>query len=162
VWEDRDGGGCTTAGNPGAEECASLVMEVVPLVMRFLRAEMRRHAGLRLSVPQFRTLVYLHGHAGATLSDVAEHLGITLPAMSRLVDRLVERGLVSREAHPGDRRCVTLTLTAEGQRVLEAARERTRAEVARVLALLAPAEQEVLRQGLVLLEKCFSGGRQAE
>ena len=158
AWEGGDGGWCMTAGGSGAEECSSLLMEVVPLVMRFLRAEMRRHAGQRLSVPQFRTLVYLHRRPGATLSDVAEHLGITLPAMSRLVDRLVERGLVSREAHRGDRRCVTLTLTAEGESVLEAVRGKARGEVAKVLASLAPEQRDVLREALSLLQKLFSGG----
>ncbi|MCL6449807.1 MAG: MarR family transcriptional regulator [Acetobacteraceae bacterium] len=146
-----------TAGSPGAEECAHLVMEVIPAVMRFLRAEMRRHAGLGLSVPQFRTLVYLHRHPGATLSDVAEHLGITLPAMSRLVDRLVERGLSSRKVHPGDRRCVTLALTAEGEGVLGTVRDKARAEVAGALASLAPEQRDVLREALSLLQELFSG-----
>lgn len=143
----------------GAEECASLVMDVIPLVMRFLRAEMRRHAGGYLSVPQFRALAYLHRHPGATLSDVAEHLGIGLPAMSRLVDGLVERRLVSREAHPEDRRCVTLALTAEGQGVLEEVGERARVEVAKVLAPLAPMDRDVLRRGLLLLARSFSAAR---
>ena len=53
-------------GELAGEECASLVMEVVPVVMRFLRGEMRRQVGLRLSVPQFRTLAYVHRHCGAT------------------------------------------------------------------------------------------------
>ena len=142
----------------GVEECASRLMEAIPLAMRFIRAKMCRHAGLQLSVPQFRTLAYLHRRPGANVSEAAEHLGITLPAMSRLLDRLVERGLVTRTVDPRDRRRATLALTVLGQGVLSTAWDKTRAEVAGILALLAPEQRDLLTKGLALLEQLFSGG----
>ena len=88
------------------EECARQVLEAVPLVMLAIRTEMRRHRGSDLSVPQFRVLVYLNRHAGASLSDIAEHMGLTLPSMSKMIDGLVLRGLVLRRTNPADRRRV--------------------------------------------------------
>jgi len=68
------------------DECARQVLETVPLVMRTVRAEMRRRRTADLSVPQFRTLNFLNRQAGASLSQVAEHIGLTLPSMSLLVE----------------------------------------------------------------------------
>jgi hypothetical protein len=62
--------------------CAREVMETVPLVMRFIRTEMRSRRAPSLSVPQFRVLTFLSRRPGAPLSSVAEHLGS--PARLRL------------------------------------------------------------------------------
>ena len=94
------------------ELCAREVMETVPLVMRFIRKEMRSRRAPSLSVPQFHVLTFLSCEPGAPLSSVAEHLGVTRSTASAIVDRLVRRKLVSRTAHPQERRCVVLTLTS--------------------------------------------------
>src|SRR2546423_14828906 len=77
-----------------AQQCAGEIMETVPAVMRFLRAKMRHHGAPFLSVPQFRVLVFLYRHPGASLSSVAEHLGVTCPTASVLFDRLGRGGLI--------------------------------------------------------------------
>ena len=51
------------------------------------------------------------------LSELNLHVLLSQPALSRLVDRLVERGLVSRTADPRDRRGVRLALTENGRTV---------------------------------------------
>src|SRR5690349_2776005 len=110
------------SNNPAsAEACAALMMETVPSVMRTIRAEMRHRRPCDLSVPQFRALAFIRRHPGASLSDVAEHLGLTLPAASTLVDNLVARDLISRAPNPENRRRVTLTLTPPGQAAFAAA-----------------------------------------
>jgi MarR family transcriptional regulator, lower aerobic nicotinate degradation pathway regulator len=48
-------------------------------------------------------------------SEVAERLGMTRGAISKLVERLVRKNLVSRKAGVGDRRFQTVKLTAEGR-----------------------------------------------
>ena len=68
-------------------ECARHVMETVPTLMRAIRKEMRSYREAGLSVPQFRLLIYLNRNEGVSLSDVAGHLGLSLPAMSRMVTR---------------------------------------------------------------------------
>jgi DNA-binding MarR family transcriptional regulator len=48
------------------------------------------------------------------LGELNRHVLLSQPALSRMVDRLVERGLVSRATDPRDGRGVRLALTAEG------------------------------------------------
>jgi DNA-binding MarR family transcriptional regulator len=111
-------------------------METIPAVMRFLRTEMRRHGTPFLSVPQFRVLVFLYRHPGTSLSSVADHLGVTCPTASVLVDRLVRRGLIDRTVYPQERRRIALVLTVIGAQHLQQAREAASVRVANLLASL--------------------------
>ncbi len=137
------------------EECAIEVMETVPFVMRFLRAEMRRQRSTDLSVPQFRALGFLSRYPGASLSDLAEHLGITKATASATVDRLVRRGLIDRIDDPQERRRLTLTLTDEGNLQLQQARVAAHASVSEVLENLSQAKLLQITKGLVLLGEAF-------
>jgi len=59
----------------------------------------------------------------ATVSDVAEHLGVTKQAASVLVGELVEAGYVRRAPHPTDARAKVLALTERGWACTEVANE---------------------------------------
>ncbi len=141
---------------------AGELLDVVPRVMRVLRAQMHSHRAADLSVPEFRTLGFLNGHAGASLSDVADHIGLTLPSMSKLIDGLVERKLVTREFDPGDRRRVTLTLTGRGRAILQAAHAPTQAYLAEVLSALSPVERATVVQAMRMLRPLFISEREKE
>jgi DNA-binding MarR family transcriptional regulator len=52
--------------------------------------------------------------AGATVSELAAHLGITRQAGAQLVDELVAKGYVERRRHPDDGRAQLITLTERG------------------------------------------------
>lgn len=142
--------------SPEPDDCAALVLETVPLVMRSVRAEMRGSRAPDLSVPQFRALNFLYRCPGASLSDVADHVGITLPSMSKLVEKLVARGLVTRQDDPGDRRRVTLALTEPGRAELQAAREATQARLAQRLAALSPEQRAVVVEAMRALRSVFA------
>jgi DNA-binding MarR family transcriptional regulator len=144
------------------QETAAELLDVVPQVMRILRAQMRRHRTADLSVPEFRTLGFLNRHAGASLSDVADHIGLTLPSMSKLVDKLVERKLVTREFDTADRRRVTLALTGRGRAILQAARATTQAYLAEALSTLSPAERATVVQAMRVLRPLFISDREKE
>lgn len=67
------------------------------------------------------------------LTDLHRRVLLSQPALSRLVDRLVARGLVDRLGDPGDRRAVRVSLTAEGrERQREVGRAHAR-DVARAM-----------------------------
>jgi DNA-binding MarR family transcriptional regulator len=145
-----------------ADDCARNVLEVVPLVVRTLRATMRLHRGAHLSVPQFRSLGYLSREAGASLSDVAEHVGLTLPSMSKMIDGLVERRLVCRGISTRDRRRITLALSALGRATLQRARGRTQARVAEMLDALSEAERATVIRAMHALRPVFEPGRPSD
>jgi DNA-binding MarR family transcriptional regulator len=137
------------------ELCAREVMETVPLVMRYIRMEMRSRRAPSLSVHQFRVLTFLSRRPGAPLSSVAAHLGVTRSTASAMIDRLVRRKLVSRTAHPAERRSVVLTLTPTGARHHQQARESASARMAKVLAGLPAADLLQVTKGLTLLGSAF-------
>src|SRR5262249_47564457 len=127
-------------------ECAAEVLETVPIVMRVLRAHARGESSPDLSMPQFRALAFVGRNEGAMLSDVALFLGLTPPAASKLVDGLVDGGLVLREAGTSDRRRLALKLQAAGRRIYERAVESAEQYLSDHLSALKPdARGEVLR-----------------
>jgi len=70
--------------------------------------------GHDLNFTQYITLKTLaHGPAGAT--ELARAAYLHPGAMTRLLDKLEERGLLAREAVPGDRRALTIMLTDAGR-----------------------------------------------
>jgi len=68
------------------------------------------------------------------ISDLNRHVLLSQPALSRLVDRLAERGLVERLADPADGRGVRLALTAAGRDLQRQVGRRHARSVARALA----------------------------
>ena len=75
---------------------------------------------LDLSLPQYRVLALL-GDGSTASSVLARKLAVSPPTVTAVVDGLVARGLVERQADPEDRRRLTLLLTRDGKRVLAAA-----------------------------------------
>jgi DNA-binding MarR family transcriptional regulator len=74
-----------------------------------------------LTFPQWRVLVVLGDQPdGATVSTVAARVGVTIPATSRQLRRLEQRGLVWTAPDERDRRAVRAGLTAAGITVRDA------------------------------------------
>jgi len=150
-------GRASGSGPTTAHECAREVMEAVPVVMRVIRAEMRLRGGQFATVPQLRALGLVHRRPGASLTDVAAHLGVTPATTSVLVDRLVRRGLLRRDAHPEERRRISLSLTPAGERHLRAARTATRQRLAEILEALPAPDRAAISAGVSLLRHAFGG-----
>jgi DNA-binding MarR family transcriptional regulator len=123
--------------------------------MGALRTIMARPDISPFTVPQFRSLLYVHRHVGASLSETADFLGLTLPSASKLVDQLVKRGLLVRQHDPADRRRMTLRLTATGDALLKGAQATVRRQLATMLAAFSDAELAVLERALTLLHLSF-------
>ncbi|HZZ48869.1 MAG TPA: MarR family transcriptional regulator [Pseudonocardia sp.] len=112
-------------------------------------------AGLDLSLAQVATLYLLTASqelgTPPTVREVAQRIGRSVSATSRLVDRLVSAGLVDRWEDPSDRRAKRLTLTDRGQgslREFERTRARAQLELARYLST---AEQSTVADAMALL-----------
>lgn len=133
----QDAGNDTASDS--AEALAAELMEVAPLVMREIRAMMRRNRSAGVTVPQFRALVFVRLRPNCSLTAVADHLGLSTPATSRMIDALVASGYIEREPSPTDRRFVTLRLSELGERVQLAARS---AALMQVVARLSPLTAE--------------------
>lgn len=76
---------------------------------------------------QVVALRYLALNESSLMSDVAEGLGISFPAATKTIDRLVRKSLVSRSEDPHDRRVVRIRLTELGKQLVnEINQERSR------------------------------------
>ncbi len=139
-----------------SEECAHEALDVIPLVMSELRSQFRRYGTRDLSVPQFRTLNFLSQHKGASLSEVAEHIGLMLPSMSMLVDGLVTRDFAVRQTSSDDRRRMTLNLTERGQTKLRSVREATQTYLAKLFNHLSKADRVTVIRAMQILKPVFS------
>ncbi|MFD8302301.1 MarR family winged helix-turn-helix transcriptional regulator [Streptomyces sp. NPDC059690] len=85
---------------------------------------------------------------GATVTELAVHLGVTKQAASQLVDEVVRKGYAERRAHPADARARLIVLTERGWACTRAA-EAAAAEVVREWAdVLGESEVRVLREQL--------------
>lgn len=135
--------------------CAAEVLDTVPLVMQSIRGHMRHSRGAGISVPQFRVLTYLNRTQGASLSAVADRVGLSLPATSRLIEGLVERELVRRKESARDRRFVVLELTPQGRDHVRAARSAAQANLADTLASLSASERAHVAEVMSLLRPLF-------
>ncbi|MFH8499212.1 MarR family winged helix-turn-helix transcriptional regulator [Streptomyces coeruleorubidus] len=60
---------------------------------------------------------------GATVTDLAAHLGVTKQAASQLVDEMVRKGYAERRPHPHDARARLVVLTGRGWECTRAAEE---------------------------------------
>ena len=126
-----------------AERAADAVAQVIPRAMRQIRAVARAEAG-GLSVPQFRALGYVERHPGVGLTELAEHLGVSLPAASALVDRLVVSRLVDRSPDPAERRRIRIVVTEPGRAAVLAANAAVRSWWRSQLVHLSPAELDAV------------------
>jgi DNA-binding MarR family transcriptional regulator len=137
-------------------QCASELLEVVPLMMRVIRARVRSKTGPELSMPQFRALAFLGRNEGAMLGDVANFLSLTLPSASKMIDGLVSAGFARRETGRPDRRKVALTLTAVGQKKYGAALKASEDFLVERVEGLSANQREHLVTTMRLLHAIFS------
>lgn len=78
------------------------------------------------------------------IGDLGDSVLLSQPGLSRLVDRLVQRGLVERTPDPADGRSVRVGLTSAGVECQKTVGRRHARSVARAMAALTPAELEKL------------------
>ncbi|MFD0868252.1 Uncharacterized HTH-type transcriptional regulator yusO [Chlamydia abortus] len=69
------------------------------------------------TIEQHAILCYLHGSKLCTPTELADVFGVGKSAITAIVTRLEDKGLIERVRDDKDRRMVYLSLTAEGERV---------------------------------------------
>ena len=115
-----------------------------------LRDRMRREWGTTL--PRFDVMAALHrAEGGLTMGALSGALRVSNGNVTGLVDRLVEDGVVRREAVVGDRRAHRVRLTEEGRAAFEAMARLHEAWVDELLSPIGPDELGVIRTGLARL-----------
>jgi MarR family transcriptional regulator for hemolysin len=137
------------------DACAHELMDTAPQIIQAIRVEMRRGRGSDISIPQFRAMRFIQVQPDLSLSHLAEHLGLTLPSVSKLVDGLVKQKLITRKESTADRRKITLVLTSTGAAIVDSARADARTNLAQKLKHLSDNDLETISQAMQLLRPIF-------
>lgn len=125
-------------GLESAHEIAGLLFQVTEQVRHVLESTARH---FELTPPQARALLELE--RPASMRSVADRLHCDASNITGIADRLEARGLVAREADPGDRRVKTLVLTAQGRRARDELEQSIRSSP--VMTGLSASERATLR-----------------
>jgi DNA-binding MarR family transcriptional regulator len=122
----------------------------------------QRLSELDLTFAQSQVLFYVSDHPACPMGDVAKAFGVTLPAVTHIIDRLEQKGFATRGAMPGDRRVTALDLSATGKALAqELHTTRTRAMEA-ILARVSPAERRRIVKGVeALVEAAMRAAEEA-
>lgn len=146
-------GAGATAAEAGEDELRELATGLHSAAIRLLRTLRREDDGTGLSAPRLSALSVIVFAGPLSLAELAAAEQVRPPTMSRLVDALVEAGLVARNSDPADRRTLRLTATAKGRRVMEQGRERRVKALMARLASLPAAERRSLAHAARTLER---------
>jgi len=115
---------------------------------------LREVAGDKLTTSQLKLLYLVAQTESVTIGEAAYFLGVSSPAASKTVEKLVRRRLLRRNDIQGDRRSSELSLTEQAQRLLdnyEAVRNQRAAEI------FSQYSPEVLRDTAEVLDHLASG-----
>jgi len=144
-----------------SQEKESLIDRVFQLQVDMYRALRPNLQGewLRadLTMPQLKVLLLLFMEGSARMSEIAHGLGVTLATATGIINRLVERNLVVREAQQGDRRVVTCELSEEGGKMMGRLWEAGQAWSRNILENLTTPQLEIVAEAMELLLKAAEG-----
>lgn len=136
-----------------ARDTAREILEIIPLVMRTVAAELR--AAGEMPAPAHFGLLSILSIRPRMLSDLASLQGVSLPTMSNSITAMAEHGWVRRAAPEGDRRVIMIEVTPAGRAALERVARCAEAHLAEVLAPLDLPARRRLHGGLGILRKVF-------
>jgi DNA-binding MarR family transcriptional regulator len=104
-----------------------------------------------LSASQVGTLMRLHYTGTCGVSDIGQHLGISVAAASQLVDRLVGQGYLQRTEDQADRRFKQVSLTHHGNALIENGIKQRQIWMEQITNSLSPQDQTTICNALTLL-----------
>jgi DNA-binding MarR family transcriptional regulator len=102
------------------------------------------------------TLATLDRSGPCRLTALAAHERVTQPAMTQLISRLADSGLVARSADPADGRAVHVEITEQGLALLASWRAVRARQLSSLVARLSPADQAALAAALPAIRELAS------
>jgi DNA-binding MarR family transcriptional regulator len=113
---------------------------------------LRRQADTGLSPSQLSALATVEMHGPMTLGALADHENVAPPSITKVVSKLEARGLVRRQPDAKDRRVAMVSLTPEGDRLLDESRQRKNQWLAERLRRLDADQRARLANALDVIE----------
>jgi DNA-binding MarR family transcriptional regulator len=128
--------------------------DIAPLLVSFTRSIYRTIRSISSNCPflEMKTLAILHEQKSPSMKSIAEELGISSPAVTPVIDRLIADKAVERSEDEHDRRMIRISLTPRGKRLFEKNRSVIYDAISRRVESLSPAEKMGLARILAKLQ----------
>ena len=133
---------------------SALLLEVIPRMMRIIRTEMRQLGKHKLTVPQFRVLLVLSVEAKSN-QELAAWMGVSAPTMSKMVDNLVRRSLLTRKTETSDRRQILVECTKKGLTLVRVARAIVQQRFTDKISIISEDKLQAIETGLTAMKETF-------
>lgn len=136
---------------PTVLDAAELASRLRVSVWRVAR-RLRRESDPGITPTLHAALFTVEKHGPMTAGQLAAHEHVQKPTMTRTIQALLERRLITRTPDPLDRRVTWLQVTAAGTRLLQRARRRSDVYLTGRLDGLPPQDRALLERAAALLE----------
>lgn len=122
---------------------ADKMSEIMPIMMKeFTRCMACELQKGKVTLPQIMILHFLELEREAKMKDLARFMGVTMAAMSGIIDRLVKSGHCARIYEPQDRRIIKIKLTAKGGNLVKDINEGKRRMIIKIFGKISETDRQ--------------------
>ncbi|MEO7119316.1 MAG: MarR family transcriptional regulator [Candidatus Limnocylindrales bacterium] len=132
-----------TTSEPTADVIAATIAELASLIRQQRRHIIRHAIRSHVSMTHHQVLMVLDAEGPLPMHRVAESLTCSMPNVSGIIDRMIDRGLVERERDDNDRRVVMVTITQAGRLALEETDSMRQKHFQRILSAMSERDQRL-------------------
>jgi DNA-binding MarR family transcriptional regulator len=132
---------------------AELAAQLRPALLRLTRLIRNQRVAMSVTLTQLSALATLRKHGPMSPGELAGIERVQPPSMTKVLALLEDRGLVTRQAHPTDRRQAVIVLAQPGIDLLDSERRSRDAWLSRRLAELTEDELALLLSVVPVLDK---------
>jgi DNA-binding MarR family transcriptional regulator len=138
---------------PTRTTIAELAALLRPSLLRVTRVIRNQRVDMSITLTQLSAMGTLHKRGPMSAGELASCERVQPPSMTKVLAMLEERGLVRRDAHPGDRRQAIIAITDAGVALLDSERRSRDAWLSQRLVQLTADERALLRDVVPVLDK---------
>lgn len=135
------------------QTAAELAAALRPPLLRLTRRVRNQRVDLSVSLAQLSAMDTLRTKGPKSAGDLAACERVQPPSMTKILAGLEDKGLVTRESHPSDKRQAIIVLTKAGSDLLESERRQRTAWLAQRIAKLTADERGAIRDVIPVLDK---------
>ena len=132
---------------------AELSAALRPSLLRLTRILRNQRVDMSVTLTQLSAMGTLRKKGAMSAGDLAACERVQPPSMTKVLASLEDKGLVTREAHPTDKRQAIIVLTQTGVDLLDSERRQRDAWLSKRVDRLTPDERDALREVIPVLDK---------
>ncbi len=122
---------------------AAKMGEIMPVLMKgFAKCMAGELQKEKVTLPQMMVLHFLEVEQEVKMKDLAHFMGVTLPAMTGIIDRLVKESYCLRVYDQNDRRVIKIKLTAKGNDLVRKINAHKRQMLIKIFGRISEADRQ--------------------